>query len=110
MSRLEDVEKAAFELPVAERAQLVASVVRGLGGAFPGIDSNPNVCGGEPCIVRSRIPVWMLEQARRLGTSESELLRAFPTLKAADLVNAWSYVGQHRGEIDAQIRDNEAAN
>jgi len=67
------------------------------------------VCGGEPCIVRTRIPVWVLEQARRLGTSEAELLRAYPTLRAVDLVNAWSYVHANREKIDQQIRDNEEA-
>ncbi|HID64397.1 MAG TPA: DUF433 domain-containing protein [Anaerolineae bacterium] len=42
-----------------------------MGDAFPGIDSAANVCGGEPCIVRTRIPVWVLVQARRLGAMET---------------------------------------
>jgi len=56
--------------------------------AFPGIESRPDVCGGEACIVRTRIPVWLLVQARRLNTSESDLLRAYPTLHAEDLASA----------------------
>jgi uncharacterized protein (DUF433 family) len=106
MSKLEDVEIAASQLSPAEKAQLLETVARGLGG-FPGVESNPSVCGGEPCIIRTRIPVWVLEQARRLGTSEAELLRAYPTLRAVDLVNAWSYVRDRRDEIDRQIRENE---
>jgi uncharacterized protein (DUF433 family) len=51
-----------------------------------------------------------LEQARRLGTSEADLLRAYPSLRAADLVNAWNYVERHLDDIDRQIRDNEEAN
>ena len=74
-----------------------------------GIESTPGVCGGEPCIVRTRIPVWILEQARRAGTSEAELLQAYPTLRAEDLTNAWSYVRSYRQEIDNQIRENEDA-
>ena len=74
----------------------------------PGIESIPNVCGGEPCIVRSRIPVWLLEQARRLGTREAELLQAYPTLRTQDLANAWNYVHAHSEEIDGQIRENES--
>ena len=109
MSKLEEVENAAAKLSPAEKAQLLDFVARDIGIAFPGIESNPNVCGGEPCIVRTRIPVWLLEQARRLGTSEGEILRAYPTLRAADLVNAWSYVLTHRDEIDRQIRENEDA-
>jgi uncharacterized protein (DUF433 family) len=107
MSKLEDVEHAVSELSPAEKAQLLQAVARELGNAFSGIESHPAVCGGEPCIVRTRIPVWVLEQARRLGTSEAELLQSYPTLRAADLVNAWSYVQGNREEIDRQIRENE---
>lgn len=64
---------------------------------------------GEPWIVRTRIPVWTLAQARRLGLNEADLLRASPTLRAEDLVNAWAYYRAHRDEIDAQIAENEAA-
>jgi len=81
---------------------------RDLGHAFPGIESRPGVCGGEPCVVRTRIPVWVLEQARRLGASEAELLRVYPTLRAEDLVNAWAFVRSHRDEITRQIEANEA--
>ena len=84
-------------------------VVQGLSGVFPGIDSRPDVCGGDACIVRTRIPVWLLEQARRLGLSEQALLAAYPSLRAEDLVNAWAYAKAHTTEIDGQIRENEAA-
>ncbi len=110
MSKLEDAEKVVSELSAAEKAQLVQAVTRELGHAIAGIESNPTVCGGEACIARTRIPVWILEQARRLGTSEAELLQSYPTLRAADLVNAWSYVAAHRGEIEQEIRENEEAN
>jgi len=75
----------------SEKAQLLLWVVYDLDDAFAGIESIPGVCGGEPCIVRTRIPVWVLEQARRLGTSEADLLRCYPTLRAEDLANAWAY-------------------
>jgi uncharacterized protein (DUF433 family) len=107
MGKLEDLEIAASQLTVAEKAQLIESVARDLAVGIPGIETNPRVCGGEPCILRTRIPVWMLEQARRLGTTEAELLSAYPTLRAIDLVNAWSYVDSHVEEIDRQIRENE---
>ena len=73
------------------------------------IDSRPDVCGGEACIVRTRMTVWLLEQARRLGTIEQALLAAYPSLRAEDLVNAWNYARAHAAEIEAQIRENEAA-
>lgn len=107
MSTSIETEKLLSGMSRAEKAQLLQWIVRDLGDAFPGIESLPNVSGGEPCIVRTRIPVWMLEQARRLGTSEAELLLAYPTLRAEDLANAWGYVRSHRDEIDRQIREQE---
>jgi len=105
----QQTEKLLGAMTRAEKAQLLQWVVRDLGDSFPGIESNPDVCGGEPCIVRTRIPVWLLEQARRLGTSEADLLRAYPSLRAEDLANAWAYVRSHRAEIEQQIRENEEA-
>jgi uncharacterized protein (DUF433 family) len=67
------------------------------------------VCGGEPCIAGTRIPVWLLVQARRLGTSEADLLRAYPMLRVEDLANAWAYHRAHRDEIERQIQENEDA-
>ncbi len=109
MSTLEKVEQLLTEMTRAEKAQLLQWVVQDLGDAFPGIESRPGVCGGEPCIVRTRIPVWLLVQARRLGTNEADLLRAYPTLRAEDLANAWAYYRAHPEEIERQIRENEAA-
>ncbi|MCX6903675.1 MAG: DUF433 domain-containing protein [Verrucomicrobia bacterium] len=109
MNILLEIEKSLPGLTRAEKAQLLQWTVRDLGDAFPGIESLPGVCGGEPCVVRTRIPVWVLEQARRLGTSEADLLRCYPTLRAEDLVNAHAYARVHAAEIEQQIRDNEEA-
>jgi uncharacterized protein (DUF433 family) len=108
MNTLEEVQNLVPKLNRAELAQLLQSVVTEIGDAFPGIESIPGVCGGEPCITRTRIPVWVLEQARRLGVNESELLRSYPTLRAEDLSHAWAYVRSHRDEIEKQIQENEA--
>jgi uncharacterized protein (DUF433 family) len=107
MNALQEAEKLLSTMTRAEKAQVLQWVARDLGDAFPSIESIPGVSGGEPCIVRTRIPVWVLVQARRLGTSEAELLRAYPTLRAEDLANAWAYARSHREEIDQQIRENE---
>lgn len=109
MNALQQAEKLLGTMTRAEKAQLLQWIARDMGDAFPGIESRPGVCGGEPCIVRTRIPVWVLEQARRLGTSEADLLRAYPTLRAEDLANAWAYVRSHKEEIEQQIRENEEA-
>src|SRR5215216_6720523 len=109
MDALQEAEQLLSEMTPGEKAQVLQWVARDLGNAFPGIDGTPNVSGGEPCVVRTRIPVWLLVQARKLGTSEAELLRAYPTLRAEDLANAWAYYRAHREEIEQQIQENEAA-
>ena len=109
MHNLQEIEKLLITLTRAEKAQVLQWVVRDLGEAFPGIESTPGVCGGEPCIVRTRIPVWVLVQAKHLRTSEAELLRSYPMLRAEDLANAWAYARAHREEIEQQILANETA-
>jgi uncharacterized protein (DUF433 family) len=109
MESLSDFQNRLSALSRGEKAQFLKWVVRELDDDFPGIDSRPDVCGGEPCIVRTRIPVWLLEQARRLGTSEPAFLAAYPQVRAEDLVNAWAYARSHAEEIETQIRENETA-
>lgn len=109
MTKLETAERLLSEMTRAEKAQVLQWVVKDLGDAFPGIESRRDVSGGEACIVRTRIPVWLLVQARRLGSSEADLLRAYPTLRAEDLANAWAYARAHTAEIEQQIQENEAA-
>ena len=109
MIKLQDLEKQLASLSPGDKAQLLQWVARDFLGAIPGIESTPSVCGGEPCIIRTRIPVWVLERGRQLGSSEAELLRAYPTLRAQDIVNAWYYVEMHRTEIEQQIFENEEA-
>jgi uncharacterized protein (DUF433 family) len=52
----------------------------------------------EACIVRTRIPVWLLEQTPRLGASEYDLLVSYHSLRAGDLASAWAYVRSHLSE------------
>ena len=109
MNILQEIEQLLARSTRAEKAQVLRWIVRDLGDAFPGIESTQNVCGGEPCIVRTRIPVWVLVQARRLGASEADLLRSYPVLRSEDLANAWAYYRLHREEIEQQIAENETA-
>ena len=109
MNTLQEMESALAALTRGEKAQLLQDLARDLGDAFPGIDSTPGVSGGEPCIVRTRIPVWVLVQARNLGLSDAEILASYPTLRAEDLANAWAFHRSHRVEIEQQIIENENA-
>lgn len=106
---VEESEKLLSRMSRAEKAEILQWIIQDLSDAFPGIENRPEVAGGVACIVQTRIPVWLLEQARRFGTSEAELLRAYPVLRAGDLTNAWAYVRTHRDEIERQISENEEA-
>src|SRR4051794_10483187 len=109
MTRLQEVERMFPTLTPAEKAQMLRNALRDWGEAFPGISSTPGVSGGDACIVRTRIPVWLLEQLRRQGATDAELLAAYTQLRAEDLANAWAYVRVNRDEIERQIAEHEAA-
>jgi uncharacterized protein (DUF433 family) len=72
------------------------------------IEKTPGVCGGRACIRNTRITVWGLVNARRLGATDQQLVDTIQGLLGDDLLVAWNYYRQHAAEIDEDIRDNEA--
>ena len=103
------LESEISALSRAEKARLLQMLAQDISNAWPGIEKTAGVVGGEARIVRTRIPVWMLENYRRLGWSEARILDNYPTLCAVDLVSAWAYVDAHREEIERAIHENAAA-
>ena len=73
-----------------------------------GIERIPGVCGGDACVVRTRIPVWVLIRAHQLGGSDETILEDYPSLSHHDLDSAWNYYELHRADIDQQIANNES--
>jgi len=71
------------------------------------ITKTPGVCGGDACIRGHRIPVWVLVGYRRLGRSDADLLRDYPSLTRADLEAAWEYAAANPDEIDRALQENE---
>ena len=80
-----------------------------LGNNWQGIEKTPRVCGAEARIAKTRIPVWVLMEARGLGYSNADLLTSYPTITATDLANAWVYAEAHADEIELAIERNEVA-
>jgi uncharacterized protein (DUF433 family) len=115
----DELVERVTQLPPDELEELIARVSardrpagangdRARGSEFSSnVVRTPGVCGGSARIIRTRIPVWLLEQYRRLGMSEGELLRAYPSLRAIDLVEAWRYADSRAEEMDREIRENE---
>ncbi len=109
MATVREIEALIAELTPADKTRILREVLSDFNTITTGIISTPGVNGGEPSIIRTRIAVWLLVQARRLGASDADILRSYPNLYAEDIVNAWAYYLKNRSEIDAQIAENEAA-
>ena len=73
------------------------------------IEKDAGVVGGSARIARTRIPIWTLENYRRLGASDAQVLEAFPALRRVDLDAARAYVALHAAEIEADIVANAVA-
>src|SRR4030095_11932251 len=100
---LKEAENLIAELSESDKAQLLRWLENELKNGLSGIEKTENVMGGAACIRQTRIPVWLLEQARRQDLSEVDLLRNYPQLTAQDLANAWDYVNAHKIEIEDAI-------
>ena len=110
MNAIETVREAEIViagLSKSERRQLLKRLSGEFAGTPAAVEKNSKVMGGAACIRGTRIPVWMLYQAREQSVSEADLLKNYPGLTAEDLVNAWEYAVTNRAEIEKQIAENE---
>jgi uncharacterized protein (DUF433 family) len=69
-------------------------------GMEPLINKTPGVCGGDARIGNWRIGVWLLEEARRGGVTDAELMTWYPGVTAAELAAAWEYARRNPAEIE----------
>jgi uncharacterized protein (DUF433 family) len=109
---LQELQRQVLQLSLSDRWQLVQALLASIqqdNDTWPGIEKTPGICGGDARVANTRIPVWILVQARNLGNSEADLLQNYPTLRAGDLANAWDYAAAHTQEIDQAIRENDEA-
>jgi uncharacterized protein (DUF433 family) len=104
---LQKLESQLLALTPNEKAQAIQILAQSLGNPWRGIEKTPGVCGGDACISGTRIPLWVLINARNLGISEAQLLKDYPTLSATDLANAWVYATVYPEEIAIAIGENE---
>jgi uncharacterized protein (DUF433 family) len=102
----ESVRDAMMLLPKGDKARLLSVVALEVTDSHPGIDIQEGVCGGSARVIRTRIPVWLLESYRRSGSTDAQLLSAYPSLTAEDLASAWHYARSHREEMDREIAAN----
>ena len=104
---IKELETQLLALSLAEKAQAIHILAQSLNKNWRGITKTKDICGGDACIAGTRIPVWVLVNARDLGISETQLLYDYPTLTASDLANAWIYNQANTDEIATAIRENQ---
>ena len=95
--------------PLVQSIPLSVDVPLSVEVSSPGrreIVKTPGTCGGTARIQGTRITIWGLEEDRRHGISDAEMLEMYPSVTADDLCSAWEYVSLHQSEIDEAIDSN----
>ena len=105
MSTIERLSAEIGALPPADQSRLLSELVTKMNLTHLGISHTPGVCGGKACIRNTRIPVWMIMEAKQAGASDLTLLQDFPALNAEDLTNAMRYYQGHVAEIEQDLKD-----
>ena len=107
---IQDIEKQLINWSPTDRAEIIQALTKNAAMGGKGISKTIGVCGGEACIAGTRISVWILVEAKQMGINEAQLLKDYPHISAADIVNAWAYADANTEEIAAVIAaNNEAA-
>ena len=72
------------------------------------ITSVPDICGGEPIIKGTRVPVRIIVETWRRGILPEEIPDHFPTVRLAEVFEALSYFSDNQDEIMRRIELNRA--
>ncbi len=104
---IQELTPQLLKLTPTEKAQVIKILSDSLANSWQGIEKTTGVCGRRACIKGTRIPVWVLVNAKNIGYSEADLLENYPSLSAQDLTNAWDYAEQFADEIEFDIKENE---
>lgn len=70
---------------------------------------DPRICGGDPIVAGTRVPVHSVVIQWQLYHDINRLIEAFPRLDAAAVQTALAFYETHRAEIDALIEEHERA-
>jgi uncharacterized protein (DUF433 family) len=108
MTAIEEARSVTAKLSPADRRSLFEWLATEPMELAAGIYCTPGVSGGDACVGRTRIAVWVLEAYRRSGMSDRDLLGAYPMLTPQDLTQAWAYADSHAEELGRLIRENES--
>ena len=88
---------------------LAEAALAGEADADAPVRSTAGVMGGDACVRRTRVPVWMLVGYKGAGFSDERILANFPGLTAADLIAAWDHNAAHGERVRAERLAHEEA-
>jgi uncharacterized protein (DUF433 family) len=106
---LKKLETQILSLTPTEKAEAIQILTKTLSNGSLGITKTPGVMGGDACIDKTRLPVWLFVSLKRQGATDAELLNMYPHITAADLVNVWAYADAYPHEIETALREQEEA-
>jgi uncharacterized protein (DUF433 family) len=106
---LKELETQLQSLTTTERADAIQILMQSLNHPSRGITKTIGVMGGDACLANTRLPVWLFVSLRHQGSTDAELLEAYPQLNAIDLVNVWAYADAHAEEIAIALQEQEDA-
>lgn len=75
----------------------------------PYVTKTKAVCGGEPVIKGTRVPVRVIAECWRSGMAVEEIRDAYPHLALAQIFDALSYAEDHAEEIERQCERHRLA-
>lgn len=108
MTALDKVTQLVQDLSEEEKQVLLALLAQQLGGTpEEAISRTPGVVGGRARIHNTRIPVWSIVEAKKMGLSDERIMSMFPSVSLNDIENALHYYAHHRSEIESDIADQE---
>jgi uncharacterized protein (DUF433 family) len=70
---------------------------------------DPRICGGEPTLAGTRVPVSAIVIQWRFSQDLQQIRNAFPHLDIPSIQKALRYYERHRSEIDQLIEEQEQA-
>jgi uncharacterized protein (DUF433 family) len=104
---LKELETQLQSLTITERADAIQILTHSLNRQARRITKTIGVMGGDACLANTRLPVWLFVSLQNQGSTDAELLEAYPQLSAVDLVNVWAYADAHAEEIAIALQEQE---
>lgn len=105
----QELKRQLLALTPHEQLEAIQVLLQTIPGSSRGITKTPGVMGGDACIAKTRIPVWLLVSYRQQGMSDGQILAGYPDLKASDLVTVWAYAEVHSEEVKAALQAQDDA-